>query len=93
MVRPVGRKPRNSPEWVPRNRSLTATLVRSSEDVLDVRLQVGERVLHHLETLLPHLSPVLRFGQFSQVDDEVRGHVGHALVSVAGVESLESGAH
>jgi hypothetical protein len=63
-------------------------LVLGSEDVLDVRLQVGERVLHHLEALPPHLSPVLRFGQFGQVDDDVRDHVGHALVSVADVESL-----
>src|SRR6185437_12427168 len=62
-------------------------LVLGSEDVFDVRLQVGERVLHHLEALPPHLSPVLRFGQLSQVDDEVRGHMFHALVSVAGVEA------
>ena len=78
---------------MPRNRSRTATFVFGGEDVFDVRLQVGERVLHHLEALPPHLAPVLRFGQLSQVDDEVGGHVGHALVNVAGVESLESGAH
>jgi hypothetical protein len=38
-------------------------------------------VPHHVEALPPHLSPVLRFGQLSQVDDEGRGHVFHALVT------------
>jgi hypothetical protein len=68
-------------------------LVLGGEDVLDMRLKVGESVLHHLEALPPHLTSVLGFGQFSQVDDEVRGHAGHAPVDVAGVERLESGAH
>jgi len=67
--------------------------VLSAEDVLDVRLKVEEGALHHLEALPPHLTSVLRFGQFSQVDDEIRGHAGQALVDVASVERLESGAH
>jgi hypothetical protein len=36
---------------------------------------------------------VLRFGQFSQVDHEVRGNAGQALAGVAGVERPEPGAH
>src|SRR4029077_15154122 len=67
--------------------------VLGGDDVLDVRLKVGEGVLHHLEALPPHVTPVPGFGQFSQVDDEVRVDVCQALAGVAGVECLESGAY
>jgi hypothetical protein len=49
----------------------------------------GEGVPHHLEALPPRLAPVLGFGQFGQVDDEVGGDVSEALADVAGVECLE----
>jgi hypothetical protein len=50
-------------------------------------------VPHNLEALTPCLAPVLGFGQFSQVDDEVRGDARQALADVAGVERLEPDAH
>jgi hypothetical protein len=50
-------------------------------------------VPHHLEALPPCLAPVLGFGQFGQVDDEVRGDAGQALVRVARIERPEAGAY
>jgi hypothetical protein len=68
-------------------------LVLGRDDVLDVRLEVGEGAQHQLEALPPRLAPVLGFGQFSQVDDEVRGGESQALAHVTGVERLEPGPH
>jgi hypothetical protein len=68
-------------------------LVLRTEDVLDVRLEVGKGVFHQLEALPPDVMPVLGTGQFGQVDDEIRSREGQAPVGIAGVERLESGPH
>src|SRR5215471_5289785 len=89
MVRLVAGKPMNSPECVPWNPQPQGNFVVRSEEVLNVRTDVGKPGSHQLDALPPCLTSMQRLGQLGQVDNEVWGQPGHARLNVADVERFQ----